>query len=409
MLLLRLIVCAILVGCATQCGPGRGSPSGRRSKKMTPLVFKQHVPNVSENTLGASGLAEGRITSNDAKFKNLVVNYNPDIIFKDDEGTGADRYMSQRCKDKLNALAVLVMNRWPGVKLRVTEGWDMSDGHHPIDSLHYEGRAVDVTTSDRDRAKYGMLARLAVEAGFDWVYFESRGHIHCSVKSDSSIAVRTGGCFPGSSTVRLEDGRVLSMSNLSVGDRVLAVDHQGALVYSEVIGFMHRDVTKPMTFQVLWTDDGRRTTLTGDHLIYSVPDNGSAVVPRREDDSPVYADSVRVGQFVFRPEPSENGNKRRERIITARVARLSRDVFDGVYAPLTSEGTIVVDDAVTSCYASLSSHALAHVAMAPFRAAYHVMGSRDRSSTPPPAGVHWYAEILLRFAKTILPDDTWYR
>lgn len=95
MISLRFCVFSLVIGGAIQCGPGRGSQFGRRSMKMTPLVFKQHVPNVSENNLGASGLAEGRITRNDARFKDLVINYNPYIIFKDDEGTGTDRYMTQ--------------------------------------------------------------------------------------------------------------------------------------------------------------------------------------------------------------------------------------------------------------------------------------------------------------------------
>ncbi|XP_055622974.1 protein hedgehog [Toxorhynchites rutilus septentrionalis] len=393
-----LIFLLYIVAQVQSCGPGRGIGGPRRTRKLLPLVFKQHVPNVSENSLGASGMQEGPISRNDSKFRNLETNYNKDIIFKDEEGTGADRVMTQRCKEKLNILAVSVMNQWPGLRLLVTEGWD-EDHMHARDSLHYEGRAVDIMTSDKDRSKIGMLARLAVEAGFDWVFYESRSHIHCSVKSDSSQSNHASGCFTGDSTVQTADGEKRKLSELKIGEKVLSVDSAGNAIYSEVMLFMDRDTHQSREFVHIEADGGSQLSVTPAHLVM-------VWQMLLGETRFIFADRVQEGDYIL-----VNINNNLE---PRKVLRISTKLSRGVYAPLTLEGTVVVDSIAASCYALIDSQKVAHLSFLPYRMAQKFMNlfkfsSQSHSlSLPRHEGIHWFAKTLYTMKDYILPSEWLY-
>lgn len=144
--------------------------------------LRKRWPVDRETSSAASGASGGVITKGSSRFKSeLIRNTNSDIVFKDEERTGADRYMTPRCSQRADTLATLVRQEWPGIRLRVTEAWD-EDAEHSSNSLHYSGRALDVTTSDGNERRYGRLAQLAADANFDWVYYEDSNHVHVSCR-----------------------------------------------------------------------------------------------------------------------------------------------------------------------------------------------------------------------------------
>uniref|UniRef100_A0A0K2V032 Hedgehog protein n=1 Tax=Lepeophtheirus salmonis TaxID=72036 RepID=A0A0K2V032_LEPSM len=385
--LLTILLLSTLTKPSKSCGPGRGGIRRRGARKLTPLVYKQHVPNFSEISLAASGLNKEAVGRSSPEFRRLVPNYNPDIYFKDDEETGADRLMTQRCKEKLNTLAISVMNQWPGIRLRVIEGWD-EDKHHSHHSLHYEGRALDLTTSDRDRRKYGLLARLAVESGFDWVYYESRAHIHASCKDESANPTKNGGgCFEGTGLVMTDKGERKALNSLDIGESVLSINANGDFEFSPVIMFLHKDPNELRKFLLISTSSGHSLKVTPSHLLINSLDLNSVI----------FAHDLNIGDNILIQTSRAN-------LEYSTITDISVVYEKGVFAPLTKNGNIFVNGVFASCYAVIDSQSLAHFAFMPMRVKWNVFPRAwEEIEEYHSNGIHPYADWLYHLAGYLIP------
>jgi len=224
------------------------------------------------------------------------------------------------------------------------------------------------------------------------------------LRLDTSIAARNGGCFPASATVELESGETCSMEDLSVGQRVLTVYHDGSLHYDDVITFIHRQPQLVTSFVVIATADGHRLVATGDHLVFTSSAGGGG------DHSAVSFSDLAPPTAVFMSQLTNHSDAvyvaspgTKEHLLVSMVTSVNKVVARGVYAPLTASGTIVVDGVVASCYALVSSHRLAHAVMAPVRTFSPWWNSYNISSLD---GVHWYAEFMRRLAETLFLADS---
>ncbi len=176
---LALALALCLSGCEELGQLDRSDGDSLVKRSRTQLALGERMPNEPEALV--VGEADAPISRSSAAFKSLVECEDCPFVFKDEERNKSDRLMTPRLRRGLTQLSRLVSQTWPKLELRVTEAWD-DRREHGAGSVHYEGRAADITTSDQDPAKLGKLAALAVRAGLDWVYYEDASHVHVSVK-----------------------------------------------------------------------------------------------------------------------------------------------------------------------------------------------------------------------------------
>jgi len=201
-----------------------------------------------------------------------------------------------------------------------------------------------------------------------------------------------GGCFHGGQLVQMENGHLLPMSSLSIGDRVLSTDSLGRPVYDAVVAFLHVSRNLSSVFVRLETDQGG-LALTPQHLIFASKTPSEAI-------QPYFAGDIEVGDTIY--EITTNAT----RAVPRRVRRVSYTLEKGIYAPLTSQGTIVIGGYIASCYGLISSHSLAHAALWPVRS--RLMPLMDSREPTLDEEIHWYAALLYRTFSGLIQKEYWY-
>jgi hypothetical protein len=194
-------------------------------------------------------------------------------------------------------------------------------------------------------------------------------------------------CFPSDAYLRRDDGVQIKMNEVKIGDKVLTIDDKGNPIYSEISMMIHRDNKQTLNDYVkITTEGGVDLTMSKYHLL------------ALSSSTFIFSKDIRPGQNVTVYNPDE------KRFHPSQVISVEYVTKTGLHAPLSMEGTLVVNDVYVSCYANFPIHWISHTTFSLWRGLYKNFPSLLSSSTDV-NNIHWYPSMLISAASlfSLLP------
>ena len=152
-------------------------------------------------------------------------------------------------------------------------------------------------------------------------------------------------------------------------------------------------------YYTIITESQTHVTLSKAHLIFrKEPSHG---IKQSLGARSVYASELRPGDVIFLLCPKTGA------VVSQGIVAVSMAEKKGAYAPVTEEGTLLVDGVWVSCYADLGDHQLAHSLMSPLKSLY---GLAPRVLGAGGTYMHGYLKGVLRpVGLKLLGKEKFYR
>jgi hypothetical protein len=200
--------------------------------------------------------------------------------------------------------------------------------------------------------------------------------------------------------VKLSNGQDKQIDSLNIGDEILTID-QSKLISTPIIMMLDKHISKKgifirkfsnsnnfilALFYILKTSCGNQISLTEYHLIPKISYQGNL--------NYTIAKQIQIGDLLV--------GLFNNQLKSCRVINITNQIKKGYYAPLTMEGTLLVNQILASSFAHVNNHHIAQFYMFPFR--YYYKLTRFISLNDPlylykTEGLNWLIKIMFHFAR----------